>query len=136
MNDVATPEGLFRAYFWPLYPPDVQADLAAARATDANPAQNPSIFAHLDEAARVFAGRRVVRARHHAGRSLPRVRREPVRQARGAADLGAAGSAPAAPRSAELRHPLQVDQGARPRAARRRRALPQPRAVERLRVRV
>jgi hypothetical protein len=57
MNDVATPERLFRAYLWPLYPPDVQHDLAAARAADANPAGNPSVLAHLDEAARVFAGR-------------------------------------------------------------------------------
>jgi hypothetical protein len=55
MNDVATAEALFRAYFWPLYPPDVQADLAAARAADANPAQNPSILGHLDDAARIFA---------------------------------------------------------------------------------
>ena len=53
----ATPEDLFRAFFWPLYPPDVQADLATARATDANPAANPSIAAHLDDAAHVFAGR-------------------------------------------------------------------------------
>ena len=48
-------DALFRAYFLPLYPPDAQADLAAARATDANPALNPAIFAHLDEAATLFA---------------------------------------------------------------------------------
>jgi hypothetical protein len=47
-------DALFRAYFWPLYPPDAQTDLAAARATDANPAANPTIFAHLDEAAELF----------------------------------------------------------------------------------
>jgi hypothetical protein len=50
-----TAEALFRAYFLPLYPPDVRGDLAAARATDANPAANPTIFAHLDEAADLFA---------------------------------------------------------------------------------
>src|SRR5260370_42366607 len=53
----ATPEDLFRAFFWPLYPSDAQADLAAARATDANPAANPTILSHLDDAAHVFAGR-------------------------------------------------------------------------------
>jgi hypothetical protein len=57
MHDVATAEGLFHAYFWPLYPPDVREDLAAARRADANPAQNPSILGHLDDAARVFAAR-------------------------------------------------------------------------------
>jgi hypothetical protein len=56
-SPLATAESLFRAYFWPLYPPDVQADLAAARATDANPAKNPSLYAHLDDAARVFVAR-------------------------------------------------------------------------------
>jgi hypothetical protein len=50
-----TADALFRAYFLPLYPPDAVADLAVARATDANPAGNPSIFAHIDEAAEVFA---------------------------------------------------------------------------------
>ena len=51
-------EALFRAYFLPLYPADVrgtQEDLAAARTADANPAGNPAIFAHLDEAATLFA---------------------------------------------------------------------------------
>jgi hypothetical protein len=52
MSNVATAEALFHAYFWPLYPESVQADLAAARALDANPARNPSILAHLDDAAR------------------------------------------------------------------------------------
>jgi hypothetical protein len=50
-------DALFRAYFLPLYPPDTRADLAGARATDANPAGNPTIFAHLNEAADVFARR-------------------------------------------------------------------------------
>lgn len=49
-----TAEDLFKKYFWPLYPPDAQADLAAARSTDANPAKNPGVLAHLDEAARLF----------------------------------------------------------------------------------
>ena len=50
-----TAESLFRDVFWPLYPPDAQADLAAARRTDANPAKNPAIYAHLSEAAAIFA---------------------------------------------------------------------------------
>jgi hypothetical protein len=49
-----TPEQLFTRYFLPLYPPDSRADLARARATDANPARNPALFAHLDEAADRF----------------------------------------------------------------------------------
>jgi hypothetical protein len=49
-----TPEELFGRYFLPLYPPDSRADLARARAVDANPARNPAIFAHLDEAAERF----------------------------------------------------------------------------------
>lgn len=50
-----TAERLFEQYFAPLYPPDVLADLAAARAADANPAKNPAIFARIDETAEVFA---------------------------------------------------------------------------------
>lgn len=50
-----TAEDLFRTGFLPFYPDDAKADLAAARATDANPANNPSILAHLDDAAMVFA---------------------------------------------------------------------------------
>lgn len=50
-----TAEDLFRAHFLPRYPEDVKSDLARARATDANPANNPSILAHLGEAADVFA---------------------------------------------------------------------------------
>jgi hypothetical protein len=50
-----TAERLFERFFAPLYPPEALADLAAFRAVDANPAQNPAIFAQLDEVARVFA---------------------------------------------------------------------------------
>ncbi|MDP9150572.1 MAG: hypothetical protein M3O36_11615 [Myxococcota bacterium] len=42
-------------FFLPLYPPDSRADLPGARTRDANPARNPSITAHLDEAADRFA---------------------------------------------------------------------------------
>jgi hypothetical protein len=48
-------EDLFREHFLPSYPPDAAADLALARATDRNPANNPSVTAHLDEAATIFA---------------------------------------------------------------------------------
>lgn len=50
-----TPERLFERWFLPVYPPDARADLASARATDANPARNPTLFAQLDEAAEIFA---------------------------------------------------------------------------------
>jgi hypothetical protein len=50
-----TAEGLFETYFWPLYPPDTREDLARARQTDANPANNPMFAAHLAEAAALFA---------------------------------------------------------------------------------
>lgn len=53
--DTATPESLFHSVFWPLYPADAQRDLALARATDANPGQNPALFEPLAEAAEVFA---------------------------------------------------------------------------------
>jgi hypothetical protein len=49
-----TAESLFEAYFWPLYPEDVRADLSAARKTDRNPAGNPDLFAHIEDAAAVF----------------------------------------------------------------------------------
>ncbi len=49
-----TAESLFVAYFWPLYPDDARKDLARARSTDANPAQNPALFAHVEDAATVF----------------------------------------------------------------------------------
>jgi hypothetical protein len=48
------PEELFTRYFLPLYPPDCRADLARARATDANPARNPALFAHIEEATQHF----------------------------------------------------------------------------------
>jgi hypothetical protein len=46
---------IFVRYFLPLYPADARDDLARARVTDANPAGNPAILAHLDEAADRFA---------------------------------------------------------------------------------
>jgi hypothetical protein len=49
-----TAESLFETYFWPLYPEDVRSDLGLARATDANPAGNPALFAHVEDAAAVF----------------------------------------------------------------------------------
>ncbi len=60
------PEELFARYFLPVYPPDSRADLARARATDANPARNASILGHLDEAAERF----VLRARDLFGVDL------------------------------------------------------------------
>jgi hypothetical protein len=51
---VATTEEIFRQFFLPLYPEDARADLARARTVDANPANNPSVLLHLDEAARIF----------------------------------------------------------------------------------
>ncbi len=48
-------EGLFRDYFWPLYPADARANLERARSVDANPGNNPSIVAHLHQAATRFA---------------------------------------------------------------------------------
>jgi len=48
-------EQLFSRYFLPLYPPDARADLARARATDANPAGNARVVSHLADAARRFA---------------------------------------------------------------------------------
>jgi hypothetical protein len=47
-------EQLFVRYFLPLYPPDARADLARARAEDANPAGNPSLLAHLSATADQF----------------------------------------------------------------------------------
>lgn len=49
-----TVEALFREIFLPLYPEDARGDLARARSEDANPAGNPNVLAHLDDAARVF----------------------------------------------------------------------------------
>lgn len=45
---------IFETWLWPLYPPDVRANLTAARETDANPANNPSILAAFDEIADTF----------------------------------------------------------------------------------
>src|SRR3954468_6216314 len=50
-----TAESLFREVFLPLYPEDVRSDLGRARSEDANPAGNPTVLAHLGEAAAVFA---------------------------------------------------------------------------------
>lgn len=50
-----TTEALFERHFLPLYPPEARRDLAKARATDANPANNPAITRQLDEIAAVFA---------------------------------------------------------------------------------
>jgi hypothetical protein len=49
-------EQLFVRWFLPVYPPDARtgADLARARSVDANPGRNPSILAHLDDAADRF----------------------------------------------------------------------------------
>lgn len=52
--ELLTPVRLFERYFWSLYPEDVRADLARARATDANPAKNPHILRSLDEIADTF----------------------------------------------------------------------------------
>lgn len=49
-----TAEALFTDFFLPLYPKDARGDLASARATDANPANNPQIVAHIADAARIF----------------------------------------------------------------------------------
>lgn len=49
-----TVEALFRDVFLPLYPEDARGDLDRARREDANPANNPNVFAHLEDAARVF----------------------------------------------------------------------------------
>jgi hypothetical protein len=48
-------EQLFTRFFLPLYPPDAAANLARARAADVNPAGNPAVLSHLDDAARRFA---------------------------------------------------------------------------------
>jgi len=52
---MVTAEDLFAKHLLPLYPADIRADLAKARSTDANPANNPSVLAHLVEAAEIFA---------------------------------------------------------------------------------
>src|SRR5262245_19045068 len=52
-----TAEQLFESYFLPLYPEGAKTDLGRVRSEDANPANNASILAHLDEAAGVFVAR-------------------------------------------------------------------------------
>lgn len=52
---VVTAPALFNEFFLPLYPEDARSDLGRARREDANPANNPHVLAHLDDAARVFA---------------------------------------------------------------------------------
>lgn len=47
-------EELFREHFLPQYPEDAKSDLGRARSTDANPANNNAVLAHLGEAAAVF----------------------------------------------------------------------------------
>jgi hypothetical protein len=47
-------EELFVRWFLPLYPPHIRADLARARAEDANPARNPTLLAHLADASDGF----------------------------------------------------------------------------------
>src|SRR5262245_2529195 len=49
-----TARELFRDVFLPLYPEDAKSDLARSRTTDANPANNPRVLGHLDDAARIF----------------------------------------------------------------------------------
>jgi hypothetical protein len=49
-------EELFVRFFLPLYPADARADLGRARAEDANPARNPTVLAHLEDAADGFVG--------------------------------------------------------------------------------
>lgn len=51
-----TPASLFRDVFLPLYPEDAKSDLERARREDANPAKNPMLAAHLEDAARIFVG--------------------------------------------------------------------------------
>jgi hypothetical protein len=50
-----TAQTIFERYFLPLYPPDSRANLDAARTTDANPGDNPSILAQIGDIARTFA---------------------------------------------------------------------------------
>jgi hypothetical protein len=55
MNARVTAESLFVSHFLPLYPDDAKADLARARTTDANVANNPAILAEAEDAANVFS---------------------------------------------------------------------------------
>ncbi len=49
-----TAESLFQQYFWPLYPPDVQADPQGFRDLDVNPADNPTLARPLAAAAELL----------------------------------------------------------------------------------
>jgi hypothetical protein len=81
-----TAETLFRTYFLPLYPAGTKTDLAALRRTDENPANNPTILAHLREAAEVFVRMapgllgegldRTDASVHRLSRALTRARRD------------------------------------------------------------
>jgi len=53
--DTRTAEALFTSLLLPLYPPEARADLARARAADANPGNNPSLPGQLAATAEVFA---------------------------------------------------------------------------------
>lgn len=61
-----TAESLLQDELLPFYPPAARADLERARREDANPGKNPSIPAHLREAAGIF----VLRAPQLFGRDL------------------------------------------------------------------
>ncbi len=50
-----TAKALFERYFLPLYPPELRGELAQARTTDANPAQNPRLLAAVQEIADAFS---------------------------------------------------------------------------------
>jgi hypothetical protein len=50
-----TANDLFARFFWPHYPPDVRAAPDHFRDLDANPSRNPTLDAHLAEAAELFA---------------------------------------------------------------------------------
>ncbi len=54
-TDPRTPESLFRTLLLPVYPSDVLEDLEAARATDANPANNPLFTRELADTAARFS---------------------------------------------------------------------------------
>jgi hypothetical protein len=54
MSEKITAESLFAGYFWPAYPPDVQAEPDRFKHLDANPANNPALAAVLPEAAELF----------------------------------------------------------------------------------
>jgi hypothetical protein len=55
MTPTSRASSLFERFFLPLYPPDVRRDLARARTTDVNPANNSRLLAQVDDIARTFA---------------------------------------------------------------------------------